>query len=450
MTGATEPFSRRRSMKSGLWATIQQFVTLGSTAISGILLARVLSVSDFGVFSFATSLAGMGTTILTAGLSVLAIKILVDRPENARRTMTALILIREFFALVAFAVLFPISLTVGDSAVIATTAIALLVLFARALDASELWFQAEARSGSTAPVRISVVVVMLAIRVGFALAGADLTAFIVLYVVETFVISLLLIVRYLTDKESPGFGKPELRTPRTLLGASWIMLLASLASQVNSRGDVVVIQALLSSSSVGLYSAAARLSEMLYFLPVVFMTATFPRLLQVRRAYGETSQRYRRELQASYDRAFWAGVLIAGLLLLIGPWLLTTLYGADYAESGRVLQIHVLALPFFFVGAVASKFIVAENALVASLIASSAGAVLNIGLNFLLIPMLGIEGSAWATVVSYFTATYLATFVLRRTRVAGIQITIAFAYPARLVLGALRKRRTPADDESIG
>lgn len=447
MSTSSAPFSRRRSIKSGVWATIQQFVTLGSTAITGIILARTVSVSDLGVFSFATNLASIGTAILTAGLAGIAIKAFVDKPASAHRTMTALILIREFFAILAYLVLLPISALVGDAAVVGATAIALLVLFARALDASELWFQAQARSGSTAPVRIAVVLVMLGIRLVLAFTGADLMTFVILYVVEAVVVSSLLLVRYARDRDSPKFAKPEIETPRALLGSSWILMLASLATQINSRGDVVVIQALLGSSAVGLYSAAARLSEMAYFLPVVFMTATFPRLLQVRREYGHKSRQYKQELQASYDRAFWAGVLIAVVILLIGPWVLTTLYGAKYEASGPVLQIHVLALPFVFMAAVFSKFIIAENALFASLTRNTLGAVLNIALNFLLIPHWGILGSAWATVFSYFVASYLSCFATKTTRVAGVQMTLAFIYPLRLLASAARGTRKKGSHE---
>ncbi len=447
MSESTAPFSRRRSMKSGVWATIQQFVTLGSTAITGIILTRTLSLSDFGVFSFATNLGSIGTAILTAGLAGLAIKSFVDQPKAAHRTMTALILIREFFAVVAYLVLLSVSMVVGDAAIVGTTAIALLVLFARGLDASELWFQSKARSGSTAPVRISVVVVMLVVRLVLAALGADLLTFVILYVVEGVVVSTLLLVRYRVDRESPGFAAPDIATPRALLGSSWVLMLSSLATQINTRGDVIIIQALLSSSAVGLYSAAARLSEMLYFLPVVFMTATFPRLLQVRRQHGEKSREYKQELQASYDRAFWAGVLIAAVLLVVGPWLLTTIYGAKYADSGPVLQIHVLALPFVFMAAVFSKFILAENVLVASLTRNALGAALNIGLNFLLIPTWGILGSAWATVFSYFVASYLSCFATKTTRVAGIQMTLAFVYPVRLLASAVRRARKKGSHE---
>lgn len=435
-----EIHSRRKAFGSGAWATVQQFIALGSTALSGIILARTLSVADFGVFSYATSLASMGTTVVTAGLSALAIKVLVDDVSSQRRTMTALIVIREVFAVFTYIALLAISLTSGEPQTIAVTAVALSVLFARAFDASEIWFQSRAESQKSAPIRISVVLVMLAIRVIVAFTGADLTTFVLLYVIEAVIISALLLVRYLVADESPRLGVPEWHTPRALLGKSWILALSSVAAQINSRGDIIVLQALTGSVSVGLYSAAARLSEMMYFLPVVFMTATFPRLLQIRKKHGADSSNYRRELQSGYDRACWIGIGISLILVLVGPTALILLYGEEYRASGAVLQVHALALPFVFMAAVFSKWIIAENLLVASLMRHLLGAALNIGLNFVLVPPMGIIGSAWATVASYVVASFLSCFATKSTRAAGIQMCLALIAPIRYAHTRFRRK----------
>jgi O-antigen/teichoic acid export membrane protein len=432
-------YSRRRTLGSASWATIQQIVTLGATAVSGIILARFLTVADFGVFSYATTLAGMGMVIVTAGLSGLAIKVLVHDKNQQDRTMTGLIITREFFAIVAYVVLFLISLTSGSEVNIGATLIASLVLFARGFDASEYWFQARVESKKTAPIRIGVVLIMLGIRLAAAFAGAGLVVFLLLYLLESIAVSTGLLVRFLRDKESPKLAKPDLETPKSLLAASWLLMLSGIASQINSRGDIIIVQVLLGNTAVGLYSAAARLSEMFYFLPVVFMTATFPRLLRIRTKFGATSSEYRKELQRGYDQACWVGIGIAVVVLLAGPWALTLLYGERFASSGPVLQVHVIALPFVFMAAVFSKWIIAENLLVASLIRHAFGAVLNIGLNLALVPTAGIIGAAYATVISYFAASYLACFATKSTRQAGIQMTLALVAPVRYGVAAVRR-----------
>lgn len=436
-----EIHSQRRAFGSGAWATLQQFIALGSTALSAFVIARSVSVEDFGIFSYATSLAAMGSVVVTAGLSGLAIKALVDNPQSQRRTMTGLIVLREVMAVAAYLVILGVSATSGDGQTIAMTAIATSVLVARALDASEMWFQSRAESHKTAVVRIAVVLLMLGIRLVLAALGADVLTFVLIYVAEAVLISTLLLVRFLTDKESPKLGRPEPATPKALLRRSWLLALSSVASQINTRGDIVIIQALLGSASVGIYSAAARLSEMTYFLPAVFMTATFPRLLQIRRRFGTGSDQYTKELQSGYDRACWGGIAICAGLIALGPWVLEFVYGSRYAEAGDVLRIHALGLPFVFMAAVFSKWIIAEDLFVASLVRHALGAGLNITLNLLLVPSMGVIGSAWATVASYFVASFLSCFATRSTREAGWQMCLAFAAPVRFVVSWSKRRK---------
>ncbi|MBX0301729.1 flippase [Cryobacterium sp. 1639] len=440
MRDSGDEFSRGRILGSASWATMQQIVTLGGTAVSGVILARTLTVEQFGVFSYGTTLAGIGMTIMTAGLSGLAIKHLVESPNVQRSTMTALIVIREVCAAFAYVVLLLVSLSSGSEETVAVTAIALVVLFARAFDASEYWYQSRMESNKTAPIRIGVVLAFLAVRLLLAVNGANLTVFVVLYLLESVLVSAGLLLRYTLDKSSQGFGRLDSGIVSDLFSKSWILLLAGVAAQINTRSDIVILQALLGSESVGMYAAAARLSELFYFLPVVFMTATFPALLSTRRRFGERSAEYRAALQRSYDLACWAGVGIASVVLLLGPFALTVLYGEKYAAAGEILQIHVLVLPLVFMAAVFSKWIVAENLLVASLVRHALGGVLNVGLNFWLIPQIGLIGAAYATVISYAVASYVSCFIGSRTRVAGVQMSIALAAPVRFAAKILKER----------
>lgn len=420
-------------MRSASWSTAQQFVTLASSAAVGILLARALSVSDFGLYSTAMSLTAMGTAVMSGGIASLGIKALLEDPDRQARTMSAFILLRESLTAVAFLVLVGVARTADVDATLPTL-IALTSLFARGFDATEIWFQSQVQMGAVARARIASVLAMLIVRVGFALTGASLTTFLVLYVVEAVISSCVVLLAYLRADGSPGLQRVSPRVSATLLAVSWPLLLAGLARQVNLRSDQVLLQALLGSSAVGTYAAAARLSELTYFLPMVFTTATFPALLAVRRQHGPDSPEYIRSLQRSYDSACWTGVAIAVGIFLVGPTLIDVLFGGRYAGAGAVLRIHVLALPFVFMAAVLAKWQVAEGLLRQALVRQTAGAIVNVALNLLLVPVLGIRGAAVATVVSYTTASYLFCFVGGRDmRQGGWQMTLALLLPFRLL-----------------
>lgn len=435
-----EAFTRRRVLSSAAWAGSQQLVLLGSSAVVGIILARTLPISAFGVYAYAIALTTIGTAVVTGGLSGLAIKAFLDDPDHQQQTMSALIAVREAFALIAYVLLLAITLTSGDTVVREATALSGLVLFARAFDGVEYWFQARLESRKTAAVRMAAVGVMLGVRLVAGLLGASLGVFLVLFLAEGILIGAGLAFRYLRARNSAGFGRPDVAHVRKLLSRSWLLLLSAVANQINFRADVVLIQALIGSTAVGTYAAAARVSELTYFLPVVVMTATFPALLETRRSHGQGSPAYTRMLQRSYDRACWAGVLVGGIVWLLGPWAIRFLYGDAYAPAGEILRIHVLALPFVFMGAVMSKWIIAEDLLWTSLKRHVLAAMINVALNLILIPHHGLTGAAIASVVSYAFASYGACFVGRAMWPPGRSMSLALVWPIRLVLGLMTRR----------
>lgn len=447
---ATEPGVAARPVAPGssgsvhrnaLWGMSQQVVTLGSTAVTSVLVARSMSVEDFGRFSYALNLMSLATTIMVGGLGGLAVKSILEASRRGTGVLASLLVIREGLALVAYVSLGAIALSAGDRLTTSVSLIALLTVFARAADVADLWFQATLETRRTAAPRIGVILGMLVVKAVLAITVPDLVLFIWLQVLEALVCAALVGAGLRRSHPAGIWGAVDRRVVRGLLGSSWILLVSSLFAQVNSRADVLVLQWLRGAADVAQYSAAARVSEIGYFIPAVYMAAAFPGLIALRRTAGERAPEYRDALQRAYTIAFWVGTLLAGLLYAVGPWGITLVFGPEYAEAGDVLRVHVLALPFVFMAAVFSKWILAEALYWASLFRHGLGAVANVTLNLVWVPMYGIQGAAWATVVSYVLASYLSCLVGGRTRVAGVQMTRAILAPVLFLVSKVV--RTP-------
>ena len=86
-------------------------------------------------------------------------------------------------------------------------------------------------------------------------------------------------------------------------------------------------------------------------------------------------------------------------------------------------MIHIWAGVFVFLGVASGKWFMAENLQIFSTINTTIGAVVNIGLNYILIPKIGIEGAAWATLISYFIAAYLCLAFWKKTRINFIYLS---------------------------
>jgi len=336
-------------------------------------------------------------------------------------------------ALVVYVLFATYTLVVADGSVVSATLVASLAIIARVLDAPELWFQARLQTRTPALIRISTSITFFALRIGVLLLAPSVLWLIVLFVVEQLINGSLITFQYARRSGNPAFSRPDKRYTAALAKSATPLAISGIANQINLRSDILILQALSGSVSVGLYSAAARLSEILYVLPTAYMNATFPSLLDLRRDHGPESRQYLSHLQRGFDSAFWFGVLVATSVSLTSGWIVQILFGAEYAASAAVLQVHVLACPFVFMAAILSKWIVAEDRLWLSLVRHVVGAALSVTLNLFLIPRFGIVGSAWATVVSYAAASYLFCFLTPSTWKVALMMTTTPLAPFRVV-----------------
>jgi O-antigen/teichoic acid export membrane protein len=280
-------------------------------------------------------------------------------------------------------------------------------------------------------IRVITVTVMVVVRVVGILVLPNLWLFIGIFVAETAVASLWILSRFWFDPDATAMSRPSRTEIGSMLRDSSPLALSAIADQANQRAAIVIIQPMMGSVSVGVYSLAARVSELAYFLPIVVMNATLPVLLRALDESRRTGSdvRYRHMLQVAYDRTFQFGLGIAIVVTAVCLSPVKHLVSADLQPVFGVLAIHIWASPFVFMGAVYSKWIIAEGYLWSSLVRHGVGAIANIALNFVLIPHWGLNGAALATVVSYSISNYFACFLGKQSRRQGYCMTRAFVSP---------------------
>src|SRR3546814_8512980 len=109
-----------------------------------------------------------------------------------------------------------------------------------------------------------------------------------------------------------------------LLGQSWPLLLSGFAVMTYMRIDQIMLATMLDYHAVGVFSAALRVAEVWYFIPLAITGAAFPRMLEKRTADTTT---YQRSTQGLYDGMAWLGLAVAGIVSLSVPWMIPLLLG---------------------------------------------------------------------------------------------------------------------------
>jgi O-antigen/teichoic acid export membrane protein len=207
---------------------------------------------------------------------------------------------------------------------------------------------------------------------------------------------------------------------QNLLKDSWPLILSGMVIAIYMRIDQVMIKEMLGSESVGQYAAAVRISEAWYFIPMVIASSVFPAIINAKKISEEL---YYARLQQLYSFMVWLSIAIALPMTLLSDWVVHLLYGNQYQQAGNVLMIHIWSGVFVFLGVASGKWLLNENLQIFSTINTSIGAILNIFLNYIFIPKFGIEGAAWATLISYCVAAYLGLAFFKKTRINFINLT---------------------------
>lgn len=183
---------------------------------------------------------------------------------------------------------------------------------------------------------------------------------------------------------------------------------------------------LTGDGEVGVYAVAVRLAEVWYFVPAALYWSLFPGIAAAR---GNDEGLFFERLQKFYNVAAAAGYLVALPTALLAHWLVPLLFGGDYAGAGTMLAVLIWGNLFSGLEMARSGFLTAMNWTRLYLVTASLGCLLNIALNWLLIPKFGGMGAAAASVVSYWFAAHGSCFLFKPLWKTGGMLTRAIVCP---------------------
>lgn len=435
---ARQPPGLRRIANSMGWLGLEQAVRMTTGLVVGIYVARHLGPAGFGVISYATALMLIGSALSRMGLQEVVTRDLV-RDDAARNvTLGSAFALRLAGGVLAYGALLTYGLQASPDA---QTRLAVLVIGAGVLvqpfDMASAWFYSRQRLAPVVLAQLGGVLSCAALRIGFVLTGQPLLWFAWPVVAEIAIGAALMMAAYARMAGSPLHWQASRARLRQLLAASLPLTLAIATTELSLRLPQVLLVQLGSTAAAGHYAAATRLSEALYFLPVIACTALFPAVV---RSFAIGGKHYARRMEALYGVLLWGGLAIAAPLSLLAPWLIGLLFGADYAAASDVLRVHAWSLPLVGLAVARSRALIAEGLMRFNLIASVVNLALNLTLSWLLIPTLGAAGAAWASVLPRLVSAIALNFAFASTRAQGFVMLRALWAPA-LWFEYLRARR---------
>lgn len=381
----------------------------------GIWLARYLGPQQFGTLSFAIAFVALFTPLYTLGLDKIVVRDIVQHPEQAQETLGSALGLRLVAGILgAIAVTgFIILLRPGQPVLQMLVGLMAFGLVFQASDVVTFWFQSQIQAKYDVQARSSAYGIASLARIGFILTQASLAAIGLTYVLESLLRAVGLGVIYRRAGRIKEKWRFSLKRAKTLLQNSWPLILSGVSIMVYMRIDQVMLGQMANDEAVGIYSAAVKLSEAWYFIPITIAASVFPAIVKLK--YTDENS-YSHQIHNLFKLIVAISYVVILFLVVFSRPLITTLFGETYIASSGVLMVHAWSGVFVALGTVRSLWMTTENLLVLSFVFTFLGAIVNILLNYLLIPHFLAMGASIATLISYFVSAYAGGFFVPSTR----------------------------------
>jgi len=415
------------------WLFADKIVRMGVGLFVTIIVARYLGPKEFGIYNYALAFVALFSTIATLGLDGIVVRNVIKDPSCKEETLGSAFVMRLVGGIVT------ILLTSGtifllrpdDSLTQWMVEIIALGTIFQAFDTIDFWFQSQIQSKYTVYAKnIAFLSISLA-KVVLVIIKAPLIDFAWAGLLEIVLGSIGLVITYRMKGFSLFNWSIKLSRAQSLLKDSWPLILSGIVIMVYMRIDQIMIGEMLGDDDVGIYSAAVRLSEVCYFIPTAIVTSVFPSIIEARK---NDLRLYIDRLQKLYVIMTLIAFSIALPTTFLSKKIIIFLYGNNFNQAITVLAIHIWASVFVFLGVASGQFLLAENYTKIAFYRTLAGAFANILLNYIMIPIYGVNGAALTTLVSYFIATFSLIFI-RKTREQSLLM-----FKSILLFPALRKK----------
>ncbi len=380
---------------------------------TSVIVVRYLGAENYGTLSYAISFSGLFAFIAGLGLDQVLYRDLIKHRERENELLGTAFILR---------------LIAGGVAIVTTIAFAYIskepqnILFLILVISSSYLFQAfnvinyafQARVHSKFPsIATFITVTILALlKLLIVYYGKGFYYFSIVYTLESVLYAVIFLLFYQKYYGSPFKWKFHKPTAKEMVIESLPLLLSTVFVGIYSRIDQILIKNMLGVTAVGIYDVAVRLSELWYFIPGILVSSLFPSIVN---AHISNEKLYAKRI-VSLTGLLLSLSVIAGLFITIfAHAILTLLYGQEFIQGYHVLQLYVWSGLGIGLGLVINQYLITEKLARITLYISIIGMIINVSLNLILIPRYGINGSAFATLVSYILGP-LSVLCFKTTR----------------------------------
>lgn len=381
------------------WMFGGQMFSLLISFFIGAWIARYLGPENYGVLSYSIAFVGLFGFIASLGVDGILNRELVKTPEKRDELLGTTFRLKLIGGAIAFCLaIASVLIFKSEPRVKILVALFAFSFILQSINIVSTYFNAEVKSKNSVKAVFIATIITSILKIIIILLGKGVIWLVIVFVLDSLWQGIGLVKAYRRYGLKIGNWKFDKILAKVILKNSWPLMLASAAWFISLKIDQVMIGSMLGNYKVGIYAAAVKLVEVWYFVPGIICTALLPAIIN---AKITDEKLYKNRLKNFYILMTIIPLVMAVLVTLLAQPIIQVLFGNGYLESIIILRIYIWSSIGVFLGNATYQYLLSENFIKTVFWFNLLAMIVNIILNLILIPVYGITGSAWATLISY-------------------------------------------------
>ena len=404
---------KNRVFKNASWIIGCKVGQMIINLVVGMLTARYLGPSNYGVINYAASIVAFVTPIMQLGMNNILVQEIVNGPEKEGETLGTAITMSVCSSLLCIVgvVAFVNIANAGEHETILVCLLYSFVLVFQAFEMIVYWFQAKLLSKYTSIMMFAAYVVVAAYKIYLLVTEKNVYWFAAAQAIDAALIAIGCIIIYKKlGGQKLSFSKAA---AKRMFSKSHFYIVSSMMVTIFAQTDKIMIKLMLNNEETGYYSAALTVAALSSFVFTAIVDSMRPTIFESK---NQSEAEFEYRLILLYSIVIYLSLAQCLVMTALANPIIRFLYGAQYMPAASALQIGVWYTTFSYLGMVRNIWILAENKQKYLWQINLSGALANVVLNYLLIPIMGINGAALASLITQFFTNVIVGYIIKPIR----------------------------------
>ncbi|WP_412498676.1 flippase [Shewanella indica] len=396
-------------IRNSFWFILSKLNSLISGVVFFILLARFYPKEVIGEFTYSLTIIAVFSIFVGFGLNTSIVKYFSRGEVSSSALIKFVIVVQTILALVSVCIIY---FSYSNGFILTVLSFSLLF---KSSEIFKTYFDSKLNSKAYFKLELVLYSLMILLKVLLAFLMIDILYIALVLVLESFFILLLLYFVYRKDGKVSGYKLPDWETYKELILDSLPVLLTGSIFILLTKIDQIMVYNMLGVTDQAEYALASKLSEGWYFIPLGIVTSYYAVL-----AKNVNNELYYEYFSDACVKVNLVTIPVALFVSFFSVYIVSLIYGGEYINAASVLVVNIWNGVIIGLSSITFRHFILMNLRRYSLIRAMIGLILNVLLNYILIPLYGILGAAIATLTSQFIALFLSNLLWEKTRIIFI------------------------------